>query len=194
MTMSRPIAIAIAIFCCSVISVASAQKPFSAETLLVSPPAHYKLGFHSAKNNSLINEYVPAAESVDDWTNMATVQIFRGAAVDPPTFLQTLAKGYIEHCPGTTAKGIFTGNVNGYVVSMLLLTCPTNPKTGKPETTAFRVIKGADALYSVQRAWRAVPSSKDLDDAMHSLGAVTVCDTRTPDHPCPSLDSIPPLK
>jgi hypothetical protein len=102
----------------------------------------------------------------------------------------------MNDCPGTTAKGkrIYTGQVNGYVVSMLLLRCPMNPHTGKPETTAFRVIKGKDALYSVQRAWRAVPSDQDVANVMEGLGKVTVCDTRTPEHPCPALDSLVPSK
>jgi hypothetical protein len=56
----------------------------------------------------------------------------------------------MKDCPGTTAQGVFTGQVNGYVVSMLVLKCPKNPGTWKPETTAFRVIKGNDALYSVR--------------------------------------------
>jgi hypothetical protein len=125
---------------------------------------------------------------------MLTVQVFRGATVDAATFLQGVGKRYMDACPGTTAKGVYTGQVNGYVVSMLLLKCPQNPGTGKPETTAFRVIKGKDALYSVQRAWRSVPSDQELDDVMHTLAKVTVCDTRTPEHPCPSFDSLVPAK
>jgi hypothetical protein len=125
---------------------------------------------------------------------MATVQVFRHATVDAATFLLGIGKRWFSDCPGSSAKGIFTGQVNSYVVSMLLLRCPKNPSTGKPETTAFRVIKGNDALYTVQRAFRADLSDKDLDEAMHALGKVTVCDTRSPDHPCPSFDSIVPGK
>jgi hypothetical protein len=98
----------------------------------------------------------------------------------------------MDACPGTTAKGIYTGQVNGYVVSMLVLKCPSNPNTGKPETTAFRVIKGKDALYSVQRAWRLVPSDQEIDEVMHALAKVTVCDTRTAEHPCPAPDAVVP--
>ncbi len=105
---------------------------------------------------------------------LLTVQIYRGATVDSATFLGGVGKRYMDACPGTTARG------------------PMNPGTGKPETTAFRVIKGTDALYSVQRAWRSVPRDQDLDEVMHALGKVTVCDTRTPEHPCPSFDSLVP--
>ena len=176
----------------SVAAAAFGQQLIDAENLLLAPPKDFKIGFQS--NRNMMTEWVPLAETVDDWTQMLTVQVFRGATVDAATFLQGVGKRYMDACPGTTAKGVYTGQVNGYVVSMLLLKCPRNPDTGKPETTAFRVIKGNDALYSVQRAWRGVPSDQELDDIMHALAKVTVCDTRAPEHPCPSFDSLVPTK
>jgi len=175
-------------------TVASGQPLMDAENLLYSPPRDFKVGFESNRDNRLMTEWVPAAETVEDWTQMLTVQIYRGAVVDAATFVRGIEKLYMGACPGTTAKGIFTGQINGYVVSMLLLKCPKNPGTGKPETTVFRVIKGNDALYSVQRAWRAVPSDQDLDDVMHALAKVIVCDARALDHPCPSFDSLVPSR
>jgi hypothetical protein len=180
--MLRVAAIMLGVFSFTAIS---AQSLIDGENLLFSPPKDFKVGFQSSHDNRLMTEFVPSAETVENWTQMLTVQIYRGATVDAATFLQGVGKRYMEACSGTTAKGIYTGQVNGYVVSMLVLKCPMNPGTGKPETTAFRLIKGKDALYSVQRAWRAVPSDQDLDDVTHALGKVTVCDTRAPEHPCP---------
>ena len=170
-----------------------AQPTITAENLLISPPKDFKVGFRSDRVGSM-TEWVPATETVEDWTQMLTVHIFRNAKVDAAEFLGGVGKRYMDACPGTTAKGIFTGQVNGYVVSMLLLKCPKNPGTGKPETTAFRVIKGKDALYSVQRAWRSVPSDQELGAVMQMLAKVTVCDTRTAEHPCPAFDSPGPPK
>jgi hypothetical protein len=176
----------------SAFAAALGQSLLDAENLLFSPPKDFKLGYQSSHDNSLLTEWVPSAETVEHWTQMLTVQVFRGAAVEAPIFLGGIGKRYMDACPGTTAKGIYTGQVNGYVVSMLVLKCPLNPKTGKPETTAFRVIKGRDALYSVQRAWTSVPSDQEVDAVMHMLAKVSVCDTRTPEHPCPSMDSVVP--
>jgi hypothetical protein len=184
--MSKPTALILA----SLISLASAQPTITAENLLLSPPKDFKVGYQSSHDNRFMTEFVPTAETVDDWTQMLTVQVYRHATVDSATFLADVGKRFMDACPGTTAKGIYTGQANGYVVSMLVLKCPNNPATQKPETTAFRVIKGNDALYSVQRAWRSVPSDKEIDEVMHTLAKVTVCDTRTPDHSCPSLDSV----
>jgi hypothetical protein len=177
-------------------AIASRQSLIANENLLFAQPSDFKVGYKSSHDNSTMTEFVPNDQTVDDWTEMLTVQVFRRATVDSATFLQGVGKRYIDACPGTTVeKGrMFTGTVNGYVVSMLLLRCPKNPSTGKPETTAFRVIKGNDALYSVQHAWRAVPSGQQLADAMAALGKVIVCDTRTQDHPCPSFDSLLPPK
>jgi hypothetical protein len=96
------------------------------ENLLFSPPKGFKIGFQSHRDNRLTTEWVPAAETVENWTQMLTVQIYRGATVDAATFLQGVRKRYMDDCPGTTAKGIHTGQINGYVVSMLLLKCPKN--------------------------------------------------------------------
>lgn len=171
---------------------ALSQSPLSAENLLFAPPQDYKAAFHSTRGNSEITEYVPAGQTVEDWTEMTTVQLFRGATVDPASFLKGIGSRYMNDCPGTTAKGVFTGQANGYVVSMLLLKCPNNPATGKPETTGFRVFKGSDALYCVQHAWRSVPTDAEVDVAMHALAKTTLCDTRTAEHPCPALTPVKP--
>jgi len=192
--MSRILKIAAVFICGFVVTVAYGQSSLDAENLLFSPPKDFKVGFQSNRDNNLITEWVPSSETVEDWTQMLTVQIFRALAVEPAAFLQGVGKRYVNACPGTTARGIFTGNINGYVVSMLVLKCPNNPATGKPETTAFRVIKGSDALYSIQRAWRSVPSDQDMDEVMRTLSKVTVCDTRTADHTCPSFDTLVPDK
>jgi hypothetical protein len=168
------------------------EPPLQAENLLVAQPAGFKVGYQANKDDTAISEWVPEGQSVDAWTEMLTVQVYRGAKVDPATFLQGVGDKWTHACPGSTGKGIFTGQTNGYVVSMLVLRCPKNLTTGKPETTAFRVIKGGDALYSVQRAFRSEPTDAELDDVMHYLAKVSVCDTRAPDHPCPSLDTLVP--
>lgn len=172
---------------------AAAQQALVAENLIVSPPTEFKVGFDSHDANSSITEFVPAQETVEDWSRMLTVQVFHHAKIEAAAFLQGLGKRYVEACPGTTVrgKGINTGKVNGYVVSMLYLQCPGNPATGKPETTIFRAIKGQDALYLVQRAWRAVPADQEVAEVMQALSHVIVCDTRAAEHPCPLEQPVP---
>ena len=190
----RGLVLAVAISVGGMISAAWGQPSLQAENLLVAQPPGFKVGYQSNHDNSAISEWVPVGESVDAWTQMLTVQVYRGAKVEPATFLQGVGKQWSDACPGSGAKGIFTGQINGYVVSMLVLRCPKNITTGKPETTAFRVIKGNDALYSVQRAFRSDPSDAEMDNVMRYLAKVSVCDTRAVEHPCPSLDTLAPPK
>ena len=162
----------------------------NAEQLLFAQPKDFKVGYNSPTTS--MTEFVPIGQTVADWTEMITVQIFHNLkGAEPARFLQAIGKGYAAGCPGfSSPKGIGTGHSNGYVVSMLVVNCHNNPHTGKPETTLFRIISGKDALYSVQHAWRSVASDKDISDAAHALSKVTVCDTRGSNHPCPSLDSL----
>ncbi|SEG69841.1 hypothetical protein SAMN05421819_4385 [Bryocella elongata] len=168
------------------------EAQLKGENLLFAPPRNFEKAYHSDRIGSL-TEFVPRGETVDDWTEMITVQVFHGLKSDPAPFLQTIGRLLAKSCPGfSTPKGIITGKENGYVVSMLIVKCPINPATGKPETTLYRIIKGKDALYSVQHAWRAVASDNDLGDAVLAFGKVTVCDTDDASHPCPSFDSLAP--
>ena len=174
---------------CAAGTVAGAEA-LQAENLLFSPPAEFKVGYHSEQGQQTLTEFVPQAQTVEDWTEMVTVQIYHGMSVSSGGFLQNVGSRYVAACPGTTSKGIMTGKTNGYAVSMLVLSCPNNPGTGKPETTAFRVIKGSDAVYSVQHAWRSAVSDIDMAKFMRDLGTATVCDARSGDHPCPNSEPL----
>jgi hypothetical protein len=171
-----------------------AQPPLQAENLLVAQPTGFKVGHQATQNGNSISEWVPEGETVENWTQMLTVQVFRQSPLDPTVFLQQIGKQWAEACPGSSAKGILSGQVNGYGVSMQVLRCPKNSATGKPETTAFRAIRGNDALYSVQRAFRSNASDKEMNDVMQYLSTVSVCDTRAANHPCPALDTLVPPK
>jgi hypothetical protein len=153
------------------------------ERLLFASPMGFKVGFQKGT----MAEWVPDSESVDDWSEMVTVQIYTVAPnVTQATFLGGIARNWMAACPDTPKQTIYTGTTNGYAVSMLLLSCPKNAQTGKPETTGFRVIQGNDRLYTVQRAFRSVPSSESLGAAMKYLGTVSLCDSERAGHPCPT--------
>jgi hypothetical protein len=107
-------------------------------------------------------------------------------------FLSGLRSQWLAACPGSVEPTIRTGHANGYPVSMVLLECPLNPATGKPEVALVRGISGADSFYLIQFAWRAAPTQDQLNTATRYLGTVNACDTRTPDHPCIDLKGFSP--
>jgi len=138
-------------------------------------------------------EAVPEGETVKDWSEMITTQVFLGRkGADPAAFLSGVRRKWLADCPGSVEPTIHAGNANGYSVSMMLIGCPLNPATGKPEAALMRGIAGADSFYLMQFAWRSAPTQDQITKAAHYLGTVNVCDTRNPDHPCIDLKGFSP--
>ncbi len=85
------------------------------ENLLVGMPQGFKLGFKDSKNGMNMQEFIPAAETVQNWTEMVTVQVFLSRKdLEPPQFLALMQKQWAEACKGSTATPVATGKVNGY--------------------------------------------------------------------------------
>ncbi len=57
---------------------ATPAHALEAENLLVTMPPGYKVGYTNHTPKGVITEMVPAAETVESWTEMVTVQIFFG--------------------------------------------------------------------------------------------------------------------
>ncbi len=165
--------------------IAPASAQLVNENLLVTVPPGYKIDFQDKKPNSLMNEMVPAAESVNNWTEMVTVQIFYHLKAAPEQFVDKVASGWKASCPGASTSTIASGPENGYPAGVWLLKCPKNPSTGKPEITWIKAMQGNDSFYVVQKAFKFTPSNDEVVQSMKYLRAVAVCDSRLPDRACP---------
>ena len=155
------------------------------ENLLVEMPPGYKVGFRDKNNDRLMSEMVPANQTVDDWTEMVTVQIYYGLKATPEQFEARVEKGWLAACPGATANAVASAVENGYPMLLWLLNCPRNPDTAKPEMTWFKAIQGNDSFYVVQKAFKFAPSKDQVAHWMSYLKAVAVCDSRLADRSCP---------
>jgi hypothetical protein len=162
---------------------ASAQR--GGETLLVAIPPGYKVGYRVERGNMVMSEMVPGGETVNNWTEMVTVQIFHGLKTPPEKFRDTLQQHWIAACPGGSGAKVVNGTENGYPVLVWLLDCPKNPETGKPEITWFKAIAGNDGFYLVQKAFKLKPDKDQVDHWMAYLKSVAVCDTRVVTRACP---------
>lgn len=162
------------------------------ETLLQNIPNGYKLGFQTKKDNMVMTEMVPQAESVNDWTEMVTTQVFLGMKnATPEQFQTTMSQSWLAACKGGETAPITKGVENGYPFSIWVQACPLNQSTGKPETTLFKAIKGNDSFYVVQVAFRS-GLTKDKMEWMKYLKTVAVCDNRLADRRCPNIDQVGP--
>jgi hypothetical protein len=163
----------------------SAAAELVNENLLVVMPAGYKVGFQTQKNNMVMTEMVPSAETVENWTEMVTVQVFHDLKITPAQFMIGLAGRRGASCPNMSATKISSAVENGYPAMLSQLNCPNNPATAKPEITWFKALQGNDSFYLVQKAFKFAPSKEQVAQWVKYLEGVKVCDSRLPDRACP---------
>lgn len=167
----------------------AAHAEFKDENLLHGLPTGYKIDFQDRKGNMLMTEMVPQAESVKNWTEMLTSQIFFGLkTATPAAFQARMQQTWAASCKGAEFAPVASGQENGYPFTVWVQGCPLNTATGKPENTWFKAIQGNDSFYVVQRAYKFSPSKEQVTAAMLHLREVKVCDSRLPDRPCPKVD------
>jgi outer membrane protein assembly factor BamE (lipoprotein component of BamABCDE complex) len=175
---------------------AAATHGLAYENVLMPLPDGFKLGYQAAQGQVKMMEFVPNAETVENWSRIVTEQIFLGARnADPSALPNAMTPGLISKCQGATMRELSKTKENGYPAVIWGFECPMNPVTHRPETMWMKVISGADSLYSVQYAYRRAPADDMAREALGFLQRVSACDTRTPTHPCPNLipaNSSPP--
>ena len=77
-----------------------AAAAFVNENLITTAPAGYHVGFRNKSDDGLITEWVPAGETVENWTEMVTVQVFYHLKVSPEAFMSNLEARWQRSCPG----------------------------------------------------------------------------------------------
>jgi hypothetical protein len=175
----------IALITMTAATTASAQ--LADENLLVTVPPGYKVGYRVERGHMVMNEMVPAGQTVENWSEMVTVQIFHNLKAAPEKFRDTLRQNWVAACPGGSEADVTSDAENGYPALVWRLDCPKNPQSGKPEITWFKAIAGNDSFYLVQKAFKFKPDKEQLDRWMAYLKSVTVCDTRIAARACPQI-------
>ncbi len=136
----------------------------------------------------IITEMVPQNESVKDWLDMVTTQVFLGMKnATPQQFRDRMQKSWAFFCKGAESASITEGVENGYPFAFWVQTCPENRATRRPENTWFKAIKGNDSFYVAQKAFKYEPSKEQIVKWTQYLQSVQVCDTRLTDRPCPKV-------
>ncbi|MFA6267783.1 MAG: hypothetical protein WC670_18955 [Pseudolabrys sp.] len=186
--MRAPTVFTFSVFAFSILAclASSPALAFQGENLLVSLPSGYKVDFQKKEGKAQITEMVPVAESVNNWSEMLTVQVFYGLKAAPEQFLDRVKQGWLKACPGAESASLVSAVESGYPMAMWLLACPLNSDTGKPEMTFLKAISGKDSFYVVQKAFKFTPSKEQTATWTQFLKKVTVCDTRLADRACPA--------
>jgi hypothetical protein len=93
------------------------------ENILVTIPDGYKMDSQRTTKDMLISEMVPVGQSVNNWTEMVTVQIFYRLRVPPEQYKTRIDKVGVRLCPGSWSHSIAEGNENGYSTSVWYQNC-----------------------------------------------------------------------
>jgi hypothetical protein len=175
------------------------------EFLFASPPDGWVLGYRAKRGDTTIFEYVPAGETVQNWTEIVTVQVWQGArpSWDPEKFVAHIAGTFQRACQTFRASPPSVRQIGGYDNASVAVECrdpdrsqaPSQVMLKKIEFLVVRVIRGKDGFYVVQRAWHSDTEQPDspmsLERKTKEWGAymlrVEVCDTRDPALVCGSL-------
>lgn len=90
-------------------------KPPENENLLVGMPKGCKVGFQKRQGNQVISEWVPQAETVENWTEIVTVQVFFGMKnVALPGWRARIEKLWADACPNSKFEKVKETVENGF--------------------------------------------------------------------------------
>src|SRR5690348_994763 len=95
-------------------ALAPAHAQLVNENLLVKMPDGYKVGWSDRNAQRVMNEMVPAGETVENWTEMVTVQIFFGLKSPPQMFRARMGALWSKACPDSVTAPIAEGVERGY--------------------------------------------------------------------------------
>ncbi|MFZ5790532.1 MAG: hypothetical protein ACOY3L_07525 [Pseudomonadota bacterium] len=133
------------------------------EKLFVGVPSGWTQGWQQSEPDRSTVEYVPPGETAQNWTEMVTIQEYRGAQVDPLTYLDKLIEKFGAGCQAARHMGPRAGEENGYKAAVAYMECKgPDPATAEPGVTlkniefmAVKAIQGREGLHLVERAWHA---------------------------------------
>lgn len=152
-------------------------KGAEGEQVLTDLPEGFVLGWKNtdSRGNDII-ELIPKGETLQKWTQMATVNIANSSAhVSPREHLGIIETGWAAACPNSSSEWVREGLEQARPVAYLILACPKNPATGEMEVTYLKGIQGERAFYVVQRAFRHVAGDEDITKAVTWLMKARLC-------------------
>ncbi|MDX1809696.1 MAG: hypothetical protein R3331_09170 [Sulfurospirillaceae bacterium] len=158
------------------------------ENILMGMPQNFKVGYkaYNPKTHLSVAELIPKNESVQDWSQMITLDIYhKNLPLNAKKYTLMMKDLWKRSCAKSYTKDIAHGKENGYDFSLLMLFCPKSKVTNKSEYTWLKAIKGKDSFYVVQKAFTIPPNKSQIIKTMQYLRRVQVCDSRLGN--CPKI-------
>jgi hypothetical protein len=139
-------------------SFALVEPKWTNETLLAGLPDGYKRDFEQKTNESLISEMVPVGQSVSNWTEMVTVQVFYTLKTTPQQFKAQMDKERAAACPGSETQPVAQGDENGYPSMVWLRIVRSTKPPASPRSPGSR--RSREMTASTSSRWRSRPGRR----------------------------------
>jgi len=171
-----------------------AAAALQGENLLVPPLAGWQQAYKAAGNGKNMVEYVPAGETADNWTEMATIEVFLDSGgYDPAVLEQKVVEGFRLNCEALHVDDLGGGMASKLPAKRWLTYCSKVKGLGVGEITYFEAISGKTNFYLIQRSWRGAPfdiasppiTQTKVKEWEQYMNGLAVCDSRDPTRPCP---------
>jgi hypothetical protein len=163
------------------------------EKLLAAPPAGWNTIYSLNNGITRLTDFVPAAESVSDWSTKLSFESHQTLAdVDPISIIMGELDSTSDTCEPIESFNLFSGDENNYPTSVRITFCGENAHSGLGEVSISKVIQGNDFLYIIKLLNRR-PTFTDSDHAMPKteiaawaqyFSEITLCDETRAAHPC----------
>jgi hypothetical protein len=163
------------------------------ESLHTVIPPGMQLGLHRSANGSEVAEYIPAGETMADWTNMFALGVTpRRAGLTVQQLAAAAQQGMVKGCaiaPAATRPTYFT---DGDLPAVALgVSCGRATGSGRGELVVIKSVLGNSAVFTVQRAFRLPPAADSAalklppnDDVADRLRYSFVCSVQNPAPRC----------
>ncbi|MDO6776827.1 hypothetical protein [Shewanella sp. 10N.286.52.B9] len=128
-------------------------------------PIGWNMAFNSSKGNMYKAEFVPAGESLNNWSDLFCIQGFEGLAenIEPERFLNNFASTYQDSCQGEVVyeqlgktqmggQEAYHGIIGCTVMANFLQQGGSVKQQG--EIGYYAVIKGVEDLYFMHKSMR----------------------------------------
>jgi len=180
------------------------SRPIFSQLVVHGIPKGWKPGYEKTMPARYIQEFVPAGESVEAWSEMITVQGLKDMSQNPnmtPKALLSMVAGGIKKKCGENFIGQAIGEqkVDSYEAYSAIIGCanlpanqPTGVKQGQGEVAFYLAIKGARDIYVIQRAVRTnafdptrSPITVDrISTLMRDVQPIKICDLNVSQFTC----------
>ncbi|HVI50983.1 MAG TPA: hypothetical protein VM661_07225 [Candidatus Sulfotelmatobacter sp.] len=186
--------LAAVLLCLPALGNAQQAPALQGEQLFVLPPQGWVPAFHDTQGNVELVELVPQGQTMSTWTEMLMVQLVNGKpSQTPEEVLKNQQEQVKQLCEDSGFGPVGSAKENGYDTAIQAMACTKSKKYGKGELNLFKVVRGNERLYILNRAWRGDPFDKahlpvppETTKAWLSfMQQATVCDSRDGQRPCP---------